>query len=69
MKVNCEAAIFGIDVGGITREAFVFIFSFKNLWIRCVKQSGNNAAICLARLLFINLIALSVGDLSRLHLF
>ena len=49
VKVNCEAIIFGIDVGWITREAFVFIFSFKNPWIQCVKQSGNNAAICLAR--------------------
>jgi len=49
VKVNCEATIFGIDVGWITREAFVFIFNFKNPWIQFVKQSGNNAAICLAR--------------------
>ena len=49
VKVNCEATIFGIDVDWITREVFVFIFSFKNPWIQCVKQSGNNAAICLAR--------------------
>ncbi|KAL1802369.1 hypothetical protein ACET3Z_031016 [Daucus carota] len=49
VKVNFEATIFGIDVGWITREVFVFIFNFKNHWIHCVKQSGNNAAICLAR--------------------
>uniref|UniRef100_A0A162AI39 Uncharacterized protein n=1 Tax=Daucus carota subsp. sativus TaxID=79200 RepID=A0A162AI39_DAUCS len=47
VKVNCEAIIFEIDEGWITREAFVFIFSFKNPWIQCVKQSRNNAAICL----------------------
>ena len=49
MKVNCKVIIFGIDVGWTTREVFVFIFSLKNPWIQCVKQSGNNAAICLAR--------------------
>ena len=36
-KVNCEATIFGIDVGWITGETFVFIFSIKNPWIQCVK--------------------------------
>ena len=50
-KVNCDTADFRkVGVIWIVWETFVIIFSVKNIYIQFVKRSGNNAAICLARL-------------------
>lgn len=50
-KVICDATILR-DVAHywITPEIFVIIFIFKNIFLQCVKRSGNKAANCLARL-------------------